>query len=168
MQNGLNLSFLYPTLLAMGQTLLFVVLVFALLKWGKLLTSPLEELPINLAIVSGIILLGTIVISSSSFGALCKVFAVYKNTPSSYTSDVTAKFTQFFFITFIFEVIYMSTSWMLSGLLMKKGTALQVAKDGNVSVGVLYACINIGLAFGFYEMCNEICELLSPVSVDFY
>jgi len=162
MKSILQFEILLPILLLIIQTLVHLFICLFVLKRIRLLKTPYAGMEYSQVIVATSILAGVFFISTADVAGLFQTFKTFQNAGSDILFNTLKNFGQLTLITFLLEIAFGLTSFLIIKLLFGFKNTLGEVKEGNMPASILMSIIILGFSLIFQTATKEILEYTIP------
>lgn len=167
MNNIFTGSHLIPITLVIAQSFIILFLCISGLKRAKILSSPIAGIEYSQAILAASFLFGALTINTTVIEPVFHAFQTYCSQQGNTLKPFMTKFGQFFVIMFVFQLIYISVSWVFSKVILSGAKAGIEISSGNIPFSILLSACIIVLSISCKIMSSQFMDYITPQFVDF-
>jgi hypothetical protein len=166
MTSILRFEMLIPILLIILQEFVLLFGSITVLKRLKFLKTPYAGMEYSQLLIGAAFILGVFLISTGSTAGVFQSFKSFQNGSEGVLANTFSKFSQFFMIVLLFEVLFFLVGILSIKLFAGFGKSNQV-EQGNIPTSVLVAIILIGFSIVFQLCTGEIVDYITPKYINF-
>lgn len=157
---------LLPIGLLIIQNFLLIIICMAILKRSKLLKAPFVGMEFSQLILAAAFLLGVFLIATADVTELFQAFKTFKNDGTHILSKTISKFSQFFIMILLFEILFSLICFLIARLIsgFKKP---ENAIEDDIPTSILIGVSMIGFALLLQPCTKEIIETITPQYLNF-
>jgi len=157
---------LIPIVLIILQCFVLLFGSITILKRLKFLKTPYAGMEYSQLLVGAAFIFGVFLISTGSTASIFQSFKTFQNGSEGVFTNTFSKFSQFFVVVVVFEVLFFLVGIVSVRLFAGFGKANQV-NEGNMPVSILVAVVLIGFSIVFQFCTGEIVDYITPKYINF-
>jgi len=157
---------LIPILLIVIQGFVLLFGAITILKRLKFLKTPYAGMEYSQLLVGAAFILGVFLISTGSTASVFQSFKTFQNANGSVLTNTFSKFSQFFVVVVVFEVLFFLVGLLSVKLFAGFGKSNQV-EAGNMPLSILVAIVLVGFSIVFQFCTGEMVDYITPKYINF-
>jgi hypothetical protein len=165
MKSILNLYDLLPVLLLVLQTLIFLLITIAFLRYLKILQLPYAGMEHSKVVIAAVILLSVMIISFSDVGGVVQAVKTFHNYGEGFYRNLFIKLSQFILIIVLTECLFGLLCFIAIRTL--PGFRQSSATEDDMPGAILQAVVILIIAILLYACAKEIIEPITPKYINF-
>jgi hypothetical protein len=165
MNTVLNFHVILPILLVIIQSLILLFCTIAALRYFKLLRSPYAGMAYNKLIFVSVVIGSVFIIGTADIEGLFQATKTFDNVDAGFYSNTFYKFSQFFFVIFIFELLFFLICFVLIKII--PGIRNFINDEEDLPAGILLSVMVLGMALVLQLCAKEMIVYITPQYLNF-
>jgi hypothetical protein len=162
-----HLGTLLPICLLIIQGFIFLLVFTSILKRFNILKIPYAGIEYSQLIVASSFLFGMFFITTASIEGTFQAFKTFQNDGARLFVNTVNKFSQFFLVILLFEIIFALTSLFVAHFFFGIKKVKQELDEGNIPASVLVGIIVIGFSLILQFSAKEVIQYITPQYINF-
>lgn len=167
MRTILRFDILLPIGLLLLQALLLLFICVVVLRRIKLLKSPYSGIEYSEATLASMFLFSVFFISTANIEGMFQAFKTFQNQGQNVFSNTFSKFSQFFLVILLFEILFGIVSVFVVKLVLGFKNSLKQIEEGNIPSAIITGVIAISFALVLQFAAKEVVGYITPQYLNF-
>lgn len=167
MHSILNFDILLPISLLLLQSFLLLFICIFVLRRIRLLKTPYGGMEYSEVIVAAMFLFSIFFISTANIEGLFQAFKTFQNQQENVFSNTFSKFSQFFLVVLLFELLFGLVSFFIIRILLGFKNSFREIQDGSIPSAILTGVLLISFALLMQFSAKEVIQYITPQYLNF-
>jgi hypothetical protein len=167
MHSILNFDILLPIGLLLLQAFLLLFICIFVLRRIRLLKIPYGGMEYSEVIVAAMFLFSVFFISTANIEGLFQAFKTFQNQQENVFSNTFSKFSQFFLVILLFELLFGIVSFFIIRILLGFKSSFREIQEGSIPSAILTGVLLISFAVLLQFSAKEVIQYITPQYLNF-